>query len=107
MRQRTIGGIRYMTSIHDVEPREVVGRETMLRFNMQHQAAAYAALEVLESRDVDRVYCDYHDDFVVRRQSSAGTSYHFYQVKTKGKANHLWSLREVFALKKSDRKSVV
>ena len=73
----------------------------MLRFNMQHQAAAYAALEVLESGDVDRVYCDYHDDFVVRRQSPAGTNYHFYQVKTKGKANHLWSLSEVFALKKS------
>lgn len=90
-----------MTSIHDVAPREVIGRETTLRFNMQHQAAAYAALEVLESREIDRVYCDYHDDFVVRRQSSAGTNYHFYQVKTKGKANHLWSLREVFALKKS------
>ena len=94
-----------MTSIHDVAPREVVGRETMLRFNMQHQAAAYAALEVLESGDVDRVYCDYHDDFVVRRQSSAGTNYHFYQVKTKGKANHLWSLREIFALKKSGQKA--
>ena len=94
-----------MTSIHDVKPREVVGRETILRFNMQHQAAAYAALEVLESGDVDRIYCDYHDDFVARRQSSAGIIYHFYQVKTKGKANHLWSLREVFALKKSGQKA--
>jgi len=94
-----------MTSIHDVEPREVVGRETMLRFHMQHQAAAYAALEVLESGDVDRIYCDYHDDFVARRQSSTGIIYHFYQVKTKGKANHLWSLRQVFALKKSGQKA--
>ena len=94
-----------MTSLHNVAPREVVGRETTLRFNMQHQAAAYAALEVLESGDVDRVYCDYHDDFVVRRQSSAGINYHFYQVKTKDKANHLWSLCEVFALKKSGQKA--
>ena len=94
-----------MASIHDIAPREVVGRETTLRFSMQHQAAAYAALEVLESGDVDRIYCDYHDDFVVRRRSPDGPNYHFYQVKTKSKANHLWSLREVFELKKSGQKA--
>lgn len=67
---------------------------------MQFQAAAYAALEILSGNGVDRVYCDYHDDFVVRRNSSAGTNYHFFQVKTKAKLNKQWTLLEVFALKK-------
>jgi hypothetical protein len=93
------------SSIHDKAPRETVGRDTTLRFGMQHQAAAFAALEVLDSGDVDRVYCDYHDDFVVRRRASEGETYHFYQVKTKAKPNHQWSLREVFALKKSGQKT--
>ena len=86
--------------IHENPPREVAGRETILRFRMQFQAAAYAALEILSGSDVDRVYCDYHDDFVVRRSSSAGVNYHFFQVKTKAKLNKRWTLLEVFALKK-------
>ena len=86
--------------IHESPPRESVGRETILRFRMQFQAAAYAALEILSGNDVDRVYCDYHDDFVVRRSSSAGVNYHFFQVKTKAKLNKQWTLLEVFALKR-------
>ena len=86
--------------IHDSPPRETAGRETILRFRMQFQAAAYAALEILSGNDVDRVYCDYHDDFVVRRASSTGVNYHFFQVKTKAKLNKQWTLLEVFALKK-------
>lgn len=77
----------------------------MLRFAMQHQAAAYATLEVLESGEVDKIYCDYHDDFVVRRQASGTTTFHFYQVKTKEKTNYQWSLQEIFALKKRGQKS--
>jgi hypothetical protein len=106
--QRTRAAVRATTmtsSIHDTAPREIVGRDTTLRFSMQHQAAAFAALEVLESGDVDRVYCDYHDDFVVRRRASKGETFHFYQVKTKAKPNYQWTLREVFALKKSGQKS--
>ena len=86
--------------IHENPPGETSGRETILRFRMQFQAAAYAALEILSGNDVDRVYCDYHDDFVVRRSSSAGVDYHFFQVKTKAKLNKQWTLLEVFALKK-------
>ena len=86
--------------IHESPPRETAGRETILRFRMQFQAAAHAALEILSGNDVDRVYCDYHDDFVVRRASSAGVNYHFFQVKTKAKLNKQWTLLEVFALKK-------
>lgn len=89
-----------MGSIHDTPPRETAGRETVLRFRMQFQAAAYAALEILSGSEVDRVYCDYHDDFVVRRSSPAGLNYHFFQVKTKDRLNKQWTLLEIFALRK-------
>lgn len=87
--------------LHDAPPRETVGRETALRFRMQYQAAAYAALEILHGSGVDRVYCDYHDDFVVRHSSEGEPSYHFFQVKTKAKLSQQWTLVEVFALKKT------
>lgn len=89
-----------MDSIHDKAPRETAGRSTVTRFRMQFQAAAYAALEILSGKEVDRVYCDYHDDFVVRRTVAGVVEYHFFQVKTKGKANQQWNVAEVFALKK-------
>jgi len=91
---------RSMGTIHDKAPRETVGRTTVARFRMQFQAAAYAALEILSGKEVDRVYCDYHDDFVVRRSVGGVVEYHFFQVKTKGKANQQWDAAEIFALKK-------
>ena len=92
---------RTMDVIHDKAPRETVGRDTMVRFRMQFQAAAYAALEILSGKEVDRVYCDYHDDFVVRRTVAGVVEYHFFQVKTKGRANQQWDIDGVFALKKT------
>lgn len=89
-----------MDVIHEKVPREAVGRDTIARFRMQFQAAAYAALEILRGKEVDRVYCDYHEDFVVRRTVAGVVEYHFFQVKTKGKANQQWDIDEVFALKK-------
>jgi hypothetical protein len=89
-----------MVDIHQNVPRETVGRETIARFRMQFQAAAYAALEILSGKEVDRVYCDYHDDFVVRRTVEGVPEYHFFQVKTKGKLNQQWTVDEVFSLKK-------
>lgn len=89
-----------MDVIHEKGPREAVGRDTIARFRMQFQAAAYAALEILRGKEVDRVYCDYHEDFVVRRTVAGVVEYHFFQVKTKGKANQQWDIDEVFALKK-------
>lgn len=90
-----------MDLIHDKAPRETVGRDTMVRFRMQFQAAAYAALELLSGKEVDRIYCDYHDDFVVRRTIAGVVEYHFFQVKTKGRANQQWDIDGVFALKKT------
>jgi Cap4 dsDNA endonuclease len=90
-----------MDIIHEKAPRETVGRDTMVRFRMQFQAAAFAALEILSGKEVDRVYCDYHDDFVVRRTVSGVVEYHFFQVKTKGRANQQWDIDGVFSLKKT------
>lgn len=95
------GETRAMDIIHEKLPRETVGRDTMVRFRMQFQAAAFAALEILNGREVDRIYCDYHDDFVVRRTVAGVVEYHFFQVKTKGRANQQWDIDGVFALKKA------
>lgn len=94
-----------MKSIEIVAPTEDVGRETISRFDMQFQAAAFAALEILEGKGVDCVYCDFHDDFVVRRQEPGKTTYHFFQVKTKKKLHHQWDLAEIFAYKKRGQKA--
>lgn len=90
-----------MDTIQAKAPRETVGRDTLMRFRMQFQAAAFAALEILSGKEVDRIYCDYHDDFVVRRIVAGIVEYHFFQVKTKGKANQQWDIDEVFALRKT------
>jgi hypothetical protein len=92
-----------LDTILDTAPRETVGRETTNRFRMQFQAAAFAALEILSGNEVDRVYCDYHDDFVVRRTVSGVIEYHFFQVKTKGRANQQWKVDEIFSLKKTGK----
>jgi Cap4 dsDNA endonuclease len=90
-----------MAEIHQKPPRETVGRETTSRFRMQHQAAAFASLEILSGAEIDYVYCDYHDDFVVRHRTGNSIKYHFFQVKTKGKANQQWTIAEIFSLKKT------
>lgn len=100
----------HLKTLEVVPPAEDVGRDTLARFDMQFQAAAYAALQILENKEVDCVYCDYHNDFVVRSINNGKTLYHFFQVKTKNKLNHQWSLNEIFSLKlrgqKDDTKSL-
>lgn len=99
------GSSRKVKAIETAKPAEDVGRDTLSRYDMQFQAAAYAALQILEGKGVDCVYCDFHDDFVVRRVVAGITTYHFFQVKTKNKLNHQWSLGEIFALKKVGQKN--
>ena len=84
--------------LHHSPPREQSGRDSFGRYKAQVRSAAIAALSILEGKKVDRVYCDLHDDFVIRKKDSKGFSYLFHQVKTKGKQNHNWTLGEVFGL---------
>ena len=55
---------------YSTKPREQVGRDTFLRYRAQIRAAALAALEILEGGEVDRIFCDYHDDFVIGKKVS-------------------------------------
>lgn len=84
--------------LHTRKPREQDGRDSFSRYRAQVRSAAIASLAILEGRKIDRIYCDLHDDFVVRRKEENGFSYTFYQVKTKGKQNHNWSINEIFGL---------
>lgn len=91
--------------VHQFKPRETSGRDTIARYQAQFRAAAYECLSILSGNSIDRVYCDYHDDFVTRSQATGEPIYHFYQVKTKSKRNHQWGMMDVFGLyKKKDTK---
>lgn len=86
--------------LHEVPPRENVGRDTIARYQSQFRAAAYECLSLLEDDLLDRVYCDYQDDYVSRLNLDGQYIYNFYQVKTKKKLNHQWSVNEVFGMRK-------
>lgn len=93
-----------MTELHETPPREQKGRDTLARFRAQLMAAAYASLEILDGKGVDRVYSDYHDDFVVRHNDNGKRSYHFFQVKTKGQRKYQWCLNDTWGLTKKHKK---
>jgi hypothetical protein len=84
--------------LDSIKPREQSGRDALARFRAQARSAALASLSILEGKDIDRVYCDMHDDFVVRINRDEQFFYIFYQVKTNSKKNHNWTLNETFGL---------
>lgn len=88
-----------------IKPREQVGRDTFSRYRAQVRSAAISALEILEGK-VDRVYCDVHDDFVVRYKLDSGYKYSFYQVKTHDKSNFRWTLNDLFGITTTGVKAV-
>lgn len=94
-----------MPELHEIATRESDGRRTIDRYRLQFLAAAYASLQILDGKEIDRVFCDFQDDFVVRRHKAGQHSYHFYQVKTKDKRNHQWTLAESFGLNKKTFKA--
>ncbi len=52
--------------LHEVSPRENSGRDTIARYQSQFRAAAYESLSLLEDDVLDRVYCDYQDDYIAQ-----------------------------------------
>lgn len=84
--------------IHDIKTREENGRDTIKRFHAQFRAASLEVVKILENNSIDMVYCDYHDDFVVRENINEEYKYNFYQVKTKEKQNYLWNIKDLFGL---------
>jgi hypothetical protein len=87
--------------LHEVVPRESAGRDTINRFKAQFKAASLECLALLENGELERIYCDYHEDYVVKHIINNNVRYRFVQVKTKQKQNHLYSVFEVFGLKKT------
>lgn len=90
--------------LHTKKPREQSGRDSFSRYKAQIRSAGIASLSILEGNEIDRVYCDLHDDFVIRKKDEHGFSYIFYQVKTKGKQNHNWSVSDIFGLQPRAKK---
>ena len=86
--------------LHQVPPREVTGRDVIERFRVQFRAAGLACLKILEGKNIDRVFCDFHDDYVVREIMNGAKIYHFVQVKTKSAKKHQWRRLELFGLPK-------
>lgn len=80
------------------KPREQSGRHSFSAYRAQVRSAAMASLSILENNGIDKVYCDLHDDFVIRKKDDDGYSYVFYQVKTNGKQNYNWTVSELFGL---------
>jgi len=90
--------------LHEVEPRENVGRETIARYQAQFRGAAFECLSLLGNDALDRVYCDYQDDFVSRLNIDGSHVYNFFQVKTKGKLNYQWSVNDILGMRKGAKK---
>lgn len=84
--------------ITQVLPREQAGIQTGRKYEVQYEEAALSCLKLLEEGDATCVYCEWHDDFVVERQSST-KAYAFHQVKTRSDAKGAWSIAEILGVK--------
>ncbi|WP_214347234.1 dsDNA nuclease domain-containing protein [Pseudomonas congelans] len=93
--------------LHEVRPREQSGRDTIDRFRAQFKAASLESLALLENGEMERVYCDIHEDYVVKHIVNSKSKYRFVQVKTKSKLNHQYTILEIFGLKKKPKISPV
>lgn len=94
-------------NLTDKATREHGGRIAIERFKAQFKAAGLESLGLLEDGDMERVYCDFHEDYVVKHVVDSNPRYRFVQVKTKGKLNHQYNMLEVFGLKKKPKKAPI
>lgn len=96
--------------VHSIKPREQSGRDSFSRFRAQTRSATIASLSILEGKEIDWIYCDFQDDFVVRYRIEGEISYKFYQVKTKSKQNESWTISELTGIntrKKDENQDLV
>ena len=87
----------------EVDLREQAGRDTINRFRAQFRAATIESLALLENNGIERIYCDYHEDYVVKYIVDGQVRYRFVQVKTKTKLNDQYTILEIFGLRKRTR----
>ncbi|HEK0905529.1 MULTISPECIES: dsDNA nuclease domain-containing protein [Pseudomonas] len=86
--------------LNEVDLREQAGRDTINRFRAQFRAALIESLAILEESEIERIYCDYHEDYVVKYVIDGETRYRFVQVKTKTKLNDQYTILDIFGIKK-------
>ena len=86
-----------------VKPREQSGRDTFGRYRAQIRSTAINALRILEGKEIDRVYCDVHDDIVIRLKKGSSHVFVFLQVKTKDKQNHNWTTNDLLNIPETAR----
>lgn len=96
-----------MAKLHEVKPREQVGRDTLDRYDAQLRAASIACLSILSGKETQRIYCEFHDDFVIEKLINNITQYTFVQVKTKGKLRDTWKINDVFGILKTETKKKI
>lgn len=90
--------------LHTATPREQSGRDTFGRYRTQIRSTAIQALKILEGKEVDKVYCDLHDDIVIRLKKDDSYVYVFIQVKTKDKQNYNWNTNDLLNIPSKARK---
>lgn len=93
--------------LHEVATREQSGRDTINRFRAQFRAATLESLALLENKEIERIYCDFHEDYVVKYVVGSKAQYRFVQVKTKSQLNYRYTMLEIFGLKKKPKKALV
>lgn len=89
--------------LHELTTREQSGRDTISRFRAQFRAATLESLALLESKEIERIYCDYHEDYIVKYMVDSKAQYRFVQVKTKSQLNYRYTILEIFGLKKKPK----
>lgn len=94
-------------NLTDKATREHGGRIAIERFRAQFKAAGLESLRLLEDGDMERVYCDFHEDYVVKHVVNSTPRYRFVQVKTNGKLNYQYNILEIFGLKKRPKKALI
>lgn len=90
--------------LHTAAPREQSGRDTFGRYRTQIRSTAIQALKILEGKEVDKIYCDLHDDIVIRLKRDDSYVYVFIQVKTKDKQNYNWNTNDLLNIPSKARK---
>lgn len=89
--------------LHELATREQSGRDTINRFRAQFRAAMLESLALLENKEIERIYCDFHEDYVVKYVVGSKAQYRFVQVKTKSQLNYRYTILDVFGLKKKPK----
>lgn len=92
--------------LHELATREQSGRDTINRFRAQFRAATLESLALLENKEIERIYCDFHEDYVVKYVVGSKAQYRFVQVKTKSQLNYRYTILEVFGLKKKPKNAL-